>query len=245
MSSTSSSSPAPDIVGEPKKKTSGSKRSVTHLSKAQLARKRANDREAQRNIRQRTKEHIGNLERKVKELEQSGRSSSVERVLKRNQDLEAEIERLRAQLTSQAHLPNTSQISPDMLEDLLMSQKNEVNWIPSTSSWNSSEIPNISNNSYPSSEAPSYTHTSFEDEQSQNLYTSNASPVWNEQAVYGSTTGQPISKSSQTWPPYQNSYPSSSRFSSPVPSQNSNYGDAVIWRCMEHSNDLKSRLMFA
>ncbi|POS85321.1 hypothetical protein EPUL_002943, partial [Erysiphe pulchra] len=198
MSSTSSSSPAPDVVGESKKKVvRGSKRSVTHLSKAQLARKRANDREAQRNIRQRTKEHIGNLERKVKELEQSGRSSSVERVLKRNQDLEAEIERLRAHLTSHAQLPNLSRISPDMLEDLLISQKNEVNWIPSISSWSNSEIPSTSSNSYPSSEAPSYTHTSFEDEPSQNLYTSDASPVWNEQTVYGSTTSQPLSKTAQ------------------------------------------------
>ncbi|RKF61708.1 putative bzip transcription [Erysiphe neolycopersici] len=209
MSSISSSSPAPDVVGESKKKVvRGSKRSVSHLSKAQLARKRANDREAQRNIRQRTKEHIGNLERKVKELEQSGRSSSVERVLKRNQDLEAEIERLRAYLTSHAHLPNLTRVSPDIIEGLLISQKNEVNWIPSISSississWSNSEIPSTSSHSYPSSEAPSYTHTSFEDEPSQNLYMSDGSPVWNEQAVYGSTTSQPLSKTAQVWAHY-------------------------------------------
>jgi len=48
-----------DSIEEPRKKGArGGKRSVAHLSKAQLARKRANDREAQRNIRQRTKEHI-------------------------------------------------------------------------------------------------------------------------------------------------------------------------------------------
>src|SRR3954462_1857366 len=43
-------------------------RSVNTLSDAQLERKRANDREAQRIIRQRTREHIEHLERQVAEL---------------------------------------------------------------------------------------------------------------------------------------------------------------------------------
>lgn len=43
-------------------------RSVSTLTPAQLQRKRANDREAQRAIRQRNKEHIENLERRIEEL---------------------------------------------------------------------------------------------------------------------------------------------------------------------------------
>lgn len=226
MSNTGANSSVPDTADEPRKKGArGGKRSVTHLSKAQLARKRANDREAQRNIRQRTKEHIGNLERKVKELEQNGRSGSMERVLKRNQDLEAEIERLRAQLSARATGQPTSRISSEIPEELLMPSKVELEWIPATSSWNNPDIPSHSNGSYPSSEAPSYTPNSYEDEQPQPLYSSNASPVWNEQVVFGSNGSQPLSKSSQAWA-YQSSYPSS-RFSSPVPSQTRNFSEQV------------------
>jgi hypothetical protein len=43
-------------------------RSVSTLSAAQLERKRANDREAQRAIRQRTKDHIESLERNISDL---------------------------------------------------------------------------------------------------------------------------------------------------------------------------------
>lgn len=50
-------------------------RSVSTLSAAQLERKRANDREAQRAIRQRTKEHIERLERKLQEVSHSGEPS--------------------------------------------------------------------------------------------------------------------------------------------------------------------------
>lgn len=46
-------------------------RSVSTLSAAQLERKRANDREAQRAIRQRTKDHIENLEKSITDLRQS------------------------------------------------------------------------------------------------------------------------------------------------------------------------------
>jgi hypothetical protein len=44
------------------------------------------------------------LEKRVKELEGEGRSESMERVLKRNQELEDEIEKLRAQLELQSEL---------------------------------------------------------------------------------------------------------------------------------------------
>jgi hypothetical protein len=119
---------------EPRKKGSrGGKRSVTHLSKAQLARKRANDREAQRNIRQRTKEHIENLERKVKELEAGSRSGSMERVLKRNKELEDEVEKLRAQISASHASTPPSQI-PEIPEELLIPQKVTLDWMPESAS---------------------------------------------------------------------------------------------------------------
>jgi regulator of replication initiation timing len=66
------------------------------LTPSQLARKRANDREAQRAIRARTKEHIENLERELEELRRTqNRDETVQDLMKRNQALEAELNRLR------------------------------------------------------------------------------------------------------------------------------------------------------
>ena len=80
-------------------------RSVSTLTPSQLARKRANDREAQRAIRARTKEHIENLERQVEELRsQQGQSMIVQDLLRKNKALEDELNRLRESLG----LPTTS-----------------------------------------------------------------------------------------------------------------------------------------
>ena len=73
-------------------------RSVTTLSTAQLERKRANDREAQRAIRQRTKSHIDELERKNAELSRT--DEKLNSVLQRNAVLESENAFLRSQLGS-------------------------------------------------------------------------------------------------------------------------------------------------
>ncbi|KAI0431235.1 hypothetical protein F5Y09DRAFT_202903 [Xylaria sp. FL1042] len=74
-------------------------RSVSTLTPSQLARKRANDREAQRAIRARTKEHIENLEREIDELRsQQSRDQTVQDLLGRNRALEAEVRRLRESL---------------------------------------------------------------------------------------------------------------------------------------------------
>ncbi|KAI1361649.1 hypothetical protein F5Y08DRAFT_342478 [Xylaria arbuscula] len=74
-------------------------RSVSTLTPSQLARKRANDREAQRAIRARTKEHIENLEREIDELRsQQSRDQTVRDLLGRNKALEEEVRRLRESL---------------------------------------------------------------------------------------------------------------------------------------------------
>lgn len=76
-------------------------RSVTTLSAAQLERKRANDREAQRAIRQRTKDHIDQLEKNIHELR--GSQESNEKIVavtqQRNRELEEENVYLRSKLS--------------------------------------------------------------------------------------------------------------------------------------------------
>ena len=74
-------------------------RSVTTLTAAQLERKRANDREAQRAIRQRTKDHIEQLERRIAELTSvNDTSARLRDALQRVEELEQEVAMLRAQL---------------------------------------------------------------------------------------------------------------------------------------------------
>lgn len=78
-------------------------RSVSTLNAAQLERKRANDREAQRAIRQRTKDHIERLERRIQELSGEDESTleshpAFQEARKRNAELEAELRRLQATL---------------------------------------------------------------------------------------------------------------------------------------------------
>ena len=85
---------------------------MSTLTPSQLARKRANDREAQRAIRARTKEHIENLEREIDELKsQQSRDQAVQDLLGRNKALEEEVRRLRETLGIRAaghNVPYTS-----------------------------------------------------------------------------------------------------------------------------------------
>ncbi|GIJ83545.1 hypothetical protein Asppvi_002368 [Aspergillus pseudoviridinutans] len=79
-----------------KRESRAGTRKVTTLSAEQLARKRANDREAQRTIRQRTKEHIERLQNQVAELQ--AKNQQFDDVMRRNAALEHEIKGLRQQL---------------------------------------------------------------------------------------------------------------------------------------------------
>ncbi|KAE8144283.1 hypothetical protein BDV25DRAFT_100668 [Aspergillus avenaceus] len=82
---------------QPKKRESrAGTRKVATLTTEQLERKRANDREAQRTIRLRTREHIDRLESQVAELMAKG--DQYEHVLRRNAELENEIRYLKHQL---------------------------------------------------------------------------------------------------------------------------------------------------
>lgn len=91
-----------------KRESRSGTRKVAALSAEQLERKRANDREAQRSIRQRTKEHIEQLETQVSLLqgqvaEMRSRSDRFEELLQRNAALEDEIGRLKHQLAYSSH----------------------------------------------------------------------------------------------------------------------------------------------
>ena len=71
-------------------------RSVATLTPEQLARKRANDREAQRNIRQRTRDHVESLEQRIRELTGGGHEDrNVIEIKRRNKELEEELRRLK------------------------------------------------------------------------------------------------------------------------------------------------------
>ncbi|EAT81300.2 hypothetical protein SNOG_11592 [Parastagonospora nodorum SN15] len=97
----SSGSEARTTPGSKKRPSRAGTRSVTTLTAAQLERKRANDREAQRAIRQRTKDHIDTLERQVRDLTaqlETGSSSRMMDLMRRNEELEQENAVLRARL---------------------------------------------------------------------------------------------------------------------------------------------------
>jgi len=85
-------------------------RSVTTLSAAQLERKRANDREAQRAIRQRTKDHIETLERRINDLTATHESREKSMVVtqQRNRELEDENAYLRSRIGNETFAINVA-----------------------------------------------------------------------------------------------------------------------------------------
>lgn len=98
----SSGSERRSTPGAKKRPSRAGTRSVTTLTAAQLERKRANDREAQRAIRQRTKDHIETLERQVRDLTSqidTNSSTKLIEVMRRNDELEQENAVLRARLS--------------------------------------------------------------------------------------------------------------------------------------------------
>ncbi|KAI7218050.1 hypothetical protein KC333_g3864 [Hortaea werneckii] len=96
---TSSGSESRKPLGKKRASRAGT-RSVSTLSAAQLERKRANDREAQRAIRQRTKDHIESLEKEIGDLRESNESREklVTTTQQRNRELEDENRYLRTKL---------------------------------------------------------------------------------------------------------------------------------------------------
>ncbi|PBP19042.1 hypothetical protein BUE80_DR010101, partial [Diplocarpon rosae] len=88
-------------------------RSVASLTPEQLARKRANDREAQRSIRQRTKTHIEELEQRIRYLSDGKDARDLEQIKRRNAELEEELRRLREILgRSEGSVASSPELTP-------------------------------------------------------------------------------------------------------------------------------------
>lgn len=82
-------------VGRKRKLNNVSSRGVANLSPAQLAKKRANDRQAQRAIRERTKAHVEALEQQVRELSSQKSFLDWQAATRENEALRAENRELR------------------------------------------------------------------------------------------------------------------------------------------------------
>ncbi|KFA81972.1 hypothetical protein S40288_04401 [Stachybotrys chartarum IBT 40288] len=85
---------SPESTKGSKRKEQPGTRSVLTLSREQLERKRANDREAQRAIRARTKDYIERLESELREFKDTQREKLIEELQARNKALQEEVWRL-------------------------------------------------------------------------------------------------------------------------------------------------------
>lgn len=83
-----------------KRRTGASSRGVANLTPEQLARKRANDREAQRAIRERTKNQIDALHRRIRELEGQQPYHDLQHVIRSRDAVQAELHDVRKRLES-------------------------------------------------------------------------------------------------------------------------------------------------
>ncbi|RKF65928.1 putative bzip transcription [Erysiphe neolycopersici] len=121
-------------------------RSVASLTPEQLARKRANDREAQRSIRLRTKTHIAYLEQRIRELSGDRDDRVIEAVCRRNLELEEELRYLR-HLSESLGRPENGNTS----ESMMVQDKNNLMYLPSITSVS----PRVSSLPIPTEEAQS------------------------------------------------------------------------------------------
>ena len=84
-----------------RRRTSGAgSRGVSNLTPEQLAKKRANDREAQRAIRERTKGQIENLEKKIQELTSQKPYQELQDAIRQKEIVEGENQEIKRRLTS-------------------------------------------------------------------------------------------------------------------------------------------------
>jgi len=82
-----------------KASTTGS-RGIANLTPEQLTKKRANDREAQRAIRERTKHQIETLENRIRELQCQQPYQELQYVLRQKEALETENAEIKTRLTT-------------------------------------------------------------------------------------------------------------------------------------------------
>ncbi|KIW45097.1 hypothetical protein, variant [Exophiala oligosperma] len=92
--------PSPPQVGRKRKAPSAGSRGVASLTPEQLAKKRANDREAQRAIRERTKQQIETLEHRIQELTSQQPYQELQAVIRQKDAIQAENDEIRRRLAS-------------------------------------------------------------------------------------------------------------------------------------------------
>ena len=85
-------------VSTKKRRTSTTGRGVANLTPEQLNKKRANDREAQRAIRERTKGQIESLEKKIQELTSQQPFKELQHALRQKELVESENEEIKKRL---------------------------------------------------------------------------------------------------------------------------------------------------
>ncbi|RMZ81251.1 hypothetical protein DV737_g2566, partial [Chaetothyriales sp. CBS 132003] len=95
LASNSSSQPS-----RKRKAASSGSRGVATLTPEQLAKKRANDRDAQRAIRERTKQTIEGLERRIRDLESQQPYQELQIVVRQKEAIQAENDEIRRRLTN-------------------------------------------------------------------------------------------------------------------------------------------------
>ena len=93
-------SPTNPQTSSKKRRTSTSGRGVANLTPEQLNKKRANDREAQRAIRERTKGQIESLERKIQELTSQQPYQDFQHATRQKELVEAENQEIKKRLIS-------------------------------------------------------------------------------------------------------------------------------------------------
>lgn len=99
-------SPPSSNAGAKKRRTAststpgGGSRGVANLTPDQLAKKRANDREAQRAIRERTKTQIEGLERRIQELTSQQPYQELQHALRQKDVIEIENEAIKKRLAT-------------------------------------------------------------------------------------------------------------------------------------------------
>jgi len=98
-----SASPTESQGATKKRRTSitvSNSRGVANLTPEQLAKKRANDREAQRAIRERTKGQIEKLERQIQDLTSQQPYQELQHAIQQKQAVEAENKEIKTRLAS-------------------------------------------------------------------------------------------------------------------------------------------------
>ena len=104
-STAAATSPSESIVdakppSRKRRASASGSRGIANLTPEQLAKKRANDREAQRAIRERTKHQIESLENQIRELKCQQPYQDLQRVIRQKESVEAENVEIKRRLSS-------------------------------------------------------------------------------------------------------------------------------------------------